>query len=79
VTEHVELPGTARDDFAVANVSTFHEREPLAKWLRLSRILSEIWRESESDPSDAGTESLMKFVRRDILVCSEMLSLDLPG
>jgi len=33
VTEHVELPGTARDDFAAANVSTSASanRSPAAK------------------------------------------------
>jgi hypothetical protein len=61
-----------RDDFAAANVRT-------SRSLTLSRILNEIWRERESAAQTCGTESLMKFVRRDIPVCSETLSLDLPG
>jgi len=40
VTEPFELLGTERDDFAAANVSPFAVA-------RLSKILSEIWRESE--------------------------------
>jgi hypothetical protein len=27
VTEHIEWPGTARDDFAAANLGTYRERE----------------------------------------------------
>ena len=61
-----------RDDFAAANVRTLQS-------LTLSRILNEIWRARESDPQTRGTESLMKFVRRDIPICSETLSVELPG
>ncbi|KRQ97948.1 hypothetical protein [Bradyrhizobium valentinum] len=51
----------------------------LSQSLRLSRILSEIWRESENVAHNIETESVAQFVRRDISFCSEALSFDLPG
>jgi hypothetical protein len=72
VIEHLGVLDNERDDFAAANVRTLQS-------LTLSRILNEIWRERESDPQTHGTESLMKFVRRDIPICSETLSVELPG
>lgn len=70
--EHLGVLDNERDDFAAANVRTLQS-------LTLSRILNEIWRERESDPQTRGTESLTKFVRRDIPICSETLSVELPG
>jgi hypothetical protein len=72
VTELFDSLGTERDDFAAANVDT-------SQSLRLSTILNEIWRERENVARGVGTESLTGFVRRDIPVCSETLSCDLPG
>jgi len=40
VNEHVKLLGAERDDFAAATFA-------LSRWQRLSKILSEIWRECE--------------------------------
>jgi hypothetical protein len=57
VIERFESLGTARDDFAAANVSTFRERERPPS-VRLSTILSEIWRESENVAWNNATESL---------------------
>jgi len=55
--EHIRMLGTARDDFAAANVGTCCERE--RSWpVRLSTILSEIWRESENVARNDATESL---------------------
>jgi hypothetical protein len=55
--EHIRMLGTARDDFAAANVGTCRERER-SRPVRLSTILSEIWRESENLARIGATESL---------------------
>jgi len=44
--------------------------------VRLSTILSEIWRESEILADDITADALPHLVRRDIPVCSEAVSFD---